>query len=689
MFPRLLGRHYDERRLRWLLAALFLALAVPTAAVLWQAYGQLKWEAYHQLRGQAEELTERIDASIAEGMAAAEERSFAEYSFLNISGDPDAGFVQRSPLSAYPVVQDLPGVIGYFQLDSEGRFSTPLLPDSESGASALGLNNGEFGEREALAGRMRRILAESPVVEGREADDKPPSQEFFDELAQEMTQGARLGNEAEPEFRQRSKEARAGSPAGPNQYGKIEDLRLNDALQKKSESLEEEQLDRAVEFKQPSEAVAAPSPRSRRVEQSVLPETVVTERLSADADQLRQDVRITTFQSEVDPFEFAMLASGELVLFRKVWRDSERYVQGILIDQARFLDEAVVSPFRATTLSAMSDLLVGFGDDVIRVANAEGGRGYSGEVRAMEGELLYRSQLSSPLDAMALIYSVRRLPAGPGAPVLGWTTILLAAVFGGGFLAMYRLGVGQIRLARQQQDFVSSVSHELKTPLTSIRMYSEMLKEGWADDERRQQYYEFIHDESERLSRLISNVLQLASITRGEPTFELAPVTAGELLDRVRSKIASLAERAGFEVAIEAQAESRAAVVEVDEDCMMQILINLVDNALKFSRNAAVKRVEIGAQASSDGTVRFWVRDYGPGIPREQIRKIFRLFYRPQSELTRETVGTGIGLAIVHQLAQAMGGTVDVLNRDPGAEFGITFPCSRKIGHPARLPSRR
>ena len=70
----------------------------------------------------------------------------------------------------------------------------------------------------------------------------------------------------------------------------------------------------------------------------------------------------------------------------------------------------------------------------------------------------------------------------------------------------------------------------------------------------------------------------------------------------------------------------------------------------------------------------FCVRDYGPGIPGNQLKKIFKLFYRPESELTRETVGTGIGLAIVHQLATAMGGKVDVLNRDPGAEFSVSFP---------------
>ncbi|HKX55851.1 MAG TPA: ATP-binding protein, partial [Xanthomonadales bacterium] len=142
----------------------------------------------------------------------------------------------------------------------------------------------------------------------------------------------------------------------------------------------------------------------------------------------------------------------------------------------------------------------------------------------------------------------------------------------------------------------------------------------------------------------------------------------------VRSKIANQVERAGFELAVTVESEAGQTLVRVDADCFAQIIINLVDNAIKFSRNSGARKIDIGATVGSDGWVRFSVRDYGPGIPRDQIRKIFRLFYRTESELTRETVGTGIGLAIVHQLTLAMSGRVDVLNRDPGAEFGVSFP---------------
>jgi signal transduction histidine kinase len=103
------------------------------------------------------------------------------------------------------------------------------------------------------------------------------------------------------------------------------------------------------------------------------------------------------------------------------------------------------------------------------------------------------------------------------------------------------------------------------------------------------------------------------------------------------------------------------------------MIINLVDNAIKFSKSAEHKLIEISSEISGHNRILFSVRDYGPGIPKDQMKKIFQLFYRSESELTRETVGTGIGLAIVHQLAIAMDGSVDMINAEPGAEFRFWF----------------
>jgi signal transduction histidine kinase len=103
---------------------------------------------------------------------------------------------------------------------------------------------------------------------------------------------------------------------------------------------------------------------------------------------------------------------------------------------------------------------------------------------------------------------------------------------------------------------------------------------------------------------------------------------------------------------------------------------NLVDNAIKFSMRAETRAIELSSRPAPNGGVRFSVRDFGPGIPANQMKKIFRLFYRAGNELTRQTVGTGIGLAIVHELSHAMGGKVDVANRDPGAEFTVALPAA-------------
>ena len=146
-------------------------------------------------------------------------------------------------------------------------------------------------------------------------------------------------------------------------------------------------------------------------------------------------------------------------------------------------------------------------------------------------------------------------------------------------------------------------------------------------------------------------------------------MAVSELVDNARSGIESSIAAAGFELRIDVED----ATVQAEQDAFTQVLINLTDNAVKFARDADVKTVEITSRIR-DGAAVIAVRDHGPGVPRDQLRKIFRLFYRSENELTRETLGTGIGLALVRELVTAMGGEVDVVNRKPGAEFRIVLP---------------
>jgi signal transduction histidine kinase len=291
-----------------------------------------------------------------------------------------------------------------------------------------------------------------------------------------------------------------------------------------------------------------------------------------------------------------------------------------------------------------------------------------------DNELLYQTRLIAPFSDLELIFSLARLPVGTGSQIIIWAALILGLVLVGGFLLLYRLGAGAIALGQQQQDFVSAVSHELKTPLTSIRMYGEMLREGWADEGRKKSYYDFIFNESERLSRLINNVLHLARMTRNEQKPSLEEINFDTLLKDLRPKLESQLENAGFKLELDCTEPAMAAMLRVDSDWLTQILINLVDNAIKFSGNAEDKVVQITIRVLQDKSMQLSVRDFGPGVARDQMKKIFKLFYRSENELTRETVGTGIGLALVHQLVTGMGGEVDVVNCEPGVEFRLRFP---------------
>lgn len=732
---------WTETRLRLWLALFFVALAVPTAVLVRHAYSQLKWEAFHQHQVLAEELGARIDGRFIELINREEARSFADYGFLVVAGDPSASFLQRSPLSSYPVSSEIPGLIGYFQVDAEGSLTTPLLPLAGNDPAQYGISNEELQQRTALADRLRHILGENRLVQvsAREpatpvlADAHRRDKDGETRVAESATsltvktsrEGIAMDADAPMEEEQampqaafdRLNEAAAGSEQKKKQeaagaFGRVEDLKLDYRYQQQAAPTPAAKSLAAPQRQILADNLARLEKRGTRKEVGALPELEAPAASMVARDERREAhatlgasfasvaeleaipgigppstveatlqtgseaesaPRIRIFESEIDTFDFALLDSGHFVLFRKVWRDGQRYIQGALLEQQPLLGGLVESALRETALAQKSDLVVAWQDRVLSVFSGQASRTSLSGVEGPSGALLYQMRLSAPLGDMTLLFSINRLPAGPGGAVTNWLAAILALVLCSGFYFMYRLGLRQIELARQQQDFVSAVSHELKTPLTSIRMYGEMLREGWVPEEKQRVYFDYIYDESERLSRLISNILQLARMTRNDLRLDLQPVKAGRLVDAMRSKVASQTEHAGFALSIECAGEAGDTPINVDRDAFSQILINLVDNAIKFSAKAERKAVDIACRREGDGLV-FSVRDYGPGVPRDQMKKIFGLFYRAGNELTRETLGTGIGLALVNQLARSMRGRVDVINREPGAEFRVTFP---------------
>ena len=702
-----------KRRLKALLLLLFVALAIPTAVLVFQAYGQLKWEAFHQHQQLAREFSLLIDRRFKELIQREENRSFTDYAFLNVAGSDGSNFLQRSPLSGFPLDSQVPGILGYFQVDAEGQLATPTVP--QSSASSYGIAAPELRQRVAQEDRIRDILSENRLV--KKADQAPSKTVASRALLPESKD---IRSFAEPEIvveeaalesiaafapTQSSKESPEESPEpalqgqlvfdqlksrkkteilemdSPAELGRGDDLKLEDS----DELASVRRLDKQNESKKRKLGKQA------RKETSVLPETLTELNFASDIDsfdiessgsadeelprsglmQKQQAIRIHTFETEVDPMEFSLLDSGHFVLFRRVWRDGARYVQGLLIEPQLLLDGLIAPAFAESVLSSMSDLVITYQGDPVRQYAANYSSEYSPTQQNRDSELLYQARLIAPFSDLQMNFSLSRLPVGAGSQIIIWAALILSLVLVGGFLLLYRLGAGAIALGQQQQDFVSAVSHELKTPLTSIRMYGEMLREGWADEERKKSYYDFIFNESERLSRLINNVLHLARMTRNEQKPSLEDTELETLLTELRPKLESQLENAGFKLELICAESALAAKLRIDSDWLAQILINLVDNAVKFSADAEDKIVQITIRLLQDKAMQISVRDYGPGVAKDQMKKIFKLFYRSENELTRETIGTGIGLALVHQLVTGMGGEVDVVNCEPGVEFRL------------------
>lgn len=226
-------------------------------------------------------------------------------------------------------------------------------------------------------------------------------------------------------------------------------------------------------------------------------------------------------------------------------------------------------------------------------------------------------------------------------------------------------------LDSQKDEFLSQVSHEVRTPMTSIRSFSEiLLGEGTLEEEERQRFITTIHKESLRLTRLLDEILDLSALERGEQGWSNVPIDAEEALDRAVEVCSALARQRGLELAVDKRAAG--AVVEADADRLSQVLINLISNAIKYN-DAPEPRVEVRSRRTRRHyTVE--VIDNGPGIAREERSLLFEKFWRGAVGTTMAP-GAGLGLAISRQIISHMNGKLELVpTRDRGACFRITLP---------------
>jgi signal transduction histidine kinase len=229
----------------------------------------------------------------------------------------------------------------------------------------------------------------------------------------------------------------------------------------------------------------------------------------------------------------------------------------------------------------------------------------------------------------------------------------------------------ELELSQLKSDFVSNVSHELKTPLALIRMFAETLEMGRVKDPAKlQEYYGIITRESERLTQLINNVLDFSRIEGGRKTYDLRlEAVADVVADALRAYSYEL-DKQGFTV--ETRVPDDLPDILMDRNAISLAILNLLSNAVKYSGDD--RRIAVTCTAE-DGFVRIAVADHGIGIAADQIDKVFDKFYRAPDERVEATRGSGLGLAIVRHSIEAHGGTITVASREgEGSTFTISLP---------------
>jgi two-component system phosphate regulon sensor histidine kinase PhoR len=277
---------------------------------------------------------------------------------------------------------------------------------------------------------------------------------------------------------------------------------------------------------------------------------------------------------------------------------------------------------------------------------------------------LWRLQVAPRQAALLQAQGRSRMRGEVALPVVSFLIILLSAIF------FIYAAEKERRLNQLKSELMANVSHELKTPLSVVRMFADMLRSDRVpSEERRVEYLDIICRESERLTSLIDNVLDFSALEGGKGPYRLKRGDLGEAVQRALDAFRYRSEQDGVEVRLLTPGELPP--VLIDQEAVALAVINLLDNAVKYGGQTPVD-LEVTPRRS---TIDVAVRDHGPGIPKDALRHVFERFYRGTHEIP--TRGSGIGLSLVKHIAQAHGGRAWARNaQGGGAVVGFSVPIA-------------
>ncbi len=372
-------------------------------------------------------------------------------------------------------------------------------------------------------------------------------------------------------------------------------------------------------------------------------------------------------QVEVDPMRSVFVDDNHVFIFRRIILNNQIYRQGVVVKVNEFLERMVDTYFKGQPMSGFTKLTLKVSDEGKNISTL-----HTGEASTTTGFVLNRV-FPRPFSFLTSKISCSEIPGSPGRTTLNIMIFGFIAIILMGMFAIYKSTQAVVDLSERRSGFVSAVTHELKTPLSNIRMYIEMLEQGIASTpEREQEYYRILGSESSRLSRLINNVLEFSKLEKKQRPLNLQSGTFEEVIKEFTDILNEKLKIEGFSLRIE---KEDLKPFNYDREAMIQILINLVENSIKFGRTSDEKEITLSIK-NEKKYVKINISDTGPGIPGHALKKIFDDFYRVDSSLTRKTGGTGIGLALVKNFVAEMGGSVSAANNNgPGCTITLLVPA--------------
>jgi signal transduction histidine kinase len=644
------------RRLKILILIFCLALSIPLAYFVFRTYRSLEQEEVAQLRYFAVTIFDQMEEELASLVIKEEDRPIDQYRYNYVAPGqaPGSGRLTRSPLSQPP--KDT-YILGYLQNNPDGSFNTPLVerdekvpPGSRSVVDQLKEVNKTFNLKRSKVPEGVEVKP-ADMIAKREREEISTFADKYLDSSRSKKQRSYLG--------QAKKRVEEITPSQALTVAQLdENLKKDKARQEPEEEVAAEQdfaptavgriarksaKEKGLRREQYGSRAAAPSsPRS--------PSTLDTEKL----------------QVEVDPMQAVFINNSQIFIFRRIVINNQIYRQGFILIVQEFLNHLANEYFSLQPMAQFTSL---------RLTVVDRGRETT---TVLSGATVQQPNFSlertfpRPFSFLRATLASERIPKSVGRTTLNIMMFVLAFIILIGLFAIYQSARAVVALSERRSRFVSSVTHELKTPLTNIRMYIEMLEQGIArDQEREQEYFRILGSESSRLSRLINNVLEYSKLEKKQVHLDLQRGTFEEVIHEVKGVMQEKLAQEGFDLEVE---QEHVPLFKYDREAMIQVLINLIDNSVKFGKASPTHRISLKIWPEGD-TVKISVSDTGPGIPGSGLKKIFEDFYRVDSDLTRTTGGTGIGLALVKKLITAMGGTVTANNNDgPGCTITITMP---------------